>query len=360
MYEAFFKLQKKPFELVPDPAMLFASRGHRKALSYLEYGFSEGAGFILLTGEVGSGKTTLIRNLVQNLDRNTSRAMIFNTLVNSEQLLAMINEEFGLDAGGKGKVALLRELNDYLVDQYAQNCRPMVIIDEAQNLSAQALEEIRLLSNLELDAAKLLQIILVGQPELKELVAQPCLRQLRQRISINCHLKALDREETEAYIYHRLEKAGNREAASFAPGTFDLIFEASRGVPRLINTCCDFVLLTAFIEETHELDFELVQEVLDELDIGSHSGQVTSESSQSAELDSQGLTTLVARSEIFQDRLDNHEKVLRKVVRAQQSQNQQLGKALEEINARLKGISPKGANESLISPVRVVEGRGPG
>lgn len=358
MYTSFFQLQKKPFELVPDPAMLFASRGHRKALSYLEYGLRERAGFILLTGEVGSGKTTLIRNLVQNIDRNTSRAMIYNTMVNYEQLLAMINEEFGLEVEGKDKVRLLRELNDFLIEQYAQNLRPMVIIDEAQNLSAQTLEEIRLLSNLELETAKLLQIILVGQPELKELVANPGLRQLRQRISVSCHLGALSREETEAYILHRLEKAGNREAVRFAPETFELIHRESRGVPRLINTCCDFILLTAFIEERRDLDLELVQDVLDDLDLGSLSeNHPASHLDAFASCDQQSFETLASQTVILQGRLESHEQVLRKVVRAQQCQNQQLLKTLNEINDRLKTLIEKLGGDSTATPVRVVEGR---
>lgn len=262
MYEAFFGLQTKPFELVPNPRFLFQSQSHHKALNYLRYGIQERAGFILLTGEVGSGKTTIIRDLVSRLGTGTRLALIFNTRVSSNQLIAMINEEFGLPIEGKDKVGLLRDLNNFLIAEHARGGQPMIIIDEAQNLSGEALEEVRLLSNLEAETFKLLQIILVGQPELKGIIDQPSLRQLRQRISINCHIEPLSRDEAEEYVYHRLELAGNRDAVHFYPGTFELLFNFSKGIPRLINIFCDFLLLAAFVEETKDLTLELVEEVL--------------------------------------------------------------------------------------------------
>lgn len=262
MYEAFFGLQTKPFELVPNPRFLFPSESHRKALSYLRYGIQERAGFILLTGEVGSGKTTIIRDLVSRLGTGTRLAMVFNTRVSSDQLIAMINEEFGLPVDGKDKVALLRDLNDFLIAEHARGGMPIVIIDEAQNLIIEALEEVRLLSNLEADSFKLLQIILVGQPELKGIIAQESLRQLRQRISINCHIEPLCREEAQEYVYHRLQLAGNRDAVNFYPGTFEILYSFSKGIPRLINVFCDFILLAAFVEETRDLTLELVEEVI--------------------------------------------------------------------------------------------------
>lgn len=262
MYESFFGLQTKPFELVPNPRFLYLSQSHRKALSYLRYGLQERAGFILLTGEVGSGKTTIIRDLIGSLGSEARLAMVFNTRVTPEQLIAMINEEFGLSVQGKNKVSLLRDLNDFLISEHARGNLPIVIIDEAQNLSAEALEEVRLLSNLEADSFKLMQIILVGQPELKSIIGQASLRQLRQRISINCHIEPLSREESQAYVYHRLETAGNRAAVNFYPGTFEILFNYSKGIPRLINVFCDFILLAAFVEETRDLSLELVEEVI--------------------------------------------------------------------------------------------------
>lgn len=267
MYEKFFELEKKPFELVPNPEFLFLSKSHKKAIVYLDYGLKEHAGFILVTGEVGSGKTTIVRNLLKNLDDTVTLSKVFNTKVTSEQLIAMVNDDFGLDTAHKDKITLLRELTDFLIDQHAAGRWPTLIIDEAQNLSGELLEEVRMLSNLETDTSKLLQIILVGQPELRKTLAQPELRQLRQRISISCHLMPLSRQETEDYIFHRLEIAGNRNAVSFDEGSIDIIYSFSRGIPRLVNIICDFLMLSAFAEETKRMTRELVQEVIGEIEI---------------------------------------------------------------------------------------------
>lgn len=264
MYESYFGLTVKPFELVPNPRFLFNSRSHKKAISYLKYGLQERAGFILLTGEVGSGKTTIVRDLINNLEADMVLAMVYNTRATARQMLAMINEDFGLEVGGrdKDKVTLLRDLNDHLVALHAEQKRPVIIIDEAQNLSPAVLEEIRLLSNLEADNFKLVQIVLVGQPELQKIITRPELRQLRQRISVHCHLEPLTREETEAYVYHRLAMAGNRNALRWQDGTFDTLYGYSAGIPRLINVFCDFVLLAAFVEETRDISLEMLDEVI--------------------------------------------------------------------------------------------------
>jgi putative secretion ATPase (PEP-CTERM system associated) len=265
MYTEFFGLSAKPFELLPNPKFIYLSKGHRKALSYLQYGVQERAGFTLLTGEVGSGKTTLIRDIINKNHGDSLLAMIFNTRVDAQQLIAMINDDFGLQADGKNKTQLLSELNDFLIAACNAGRQPIIIIDEAQNLSAEALEEVRLLSNLEADTFKLVQIILVGQPELKQLIARPELRQLRQRISLCCHLSPLNREETEEYIFHRLGTVGKPDCVSFQTGTIDLIFDFSGGVPRLINVICDFLLLSAFVEETRQISLELVMDAVEEL-----------------------------------------------------------------------------------------------
>lgn len=266
MYEAHFNLKTKPFELVPNPEFFFLSRGHKKALTYLDYGIREGAGFILLTGEVGAGKTTIIRDLIKKLDSGVVLARIFNTKVTSSQLIAMINEEFRISSLSRGRVEMIRDLNDFLIEQYTMHRRPVLIIDEAQNLSAELLEEVRMLSNLETDDTKLLQIILVGQPELRRTLSGDDMLQLRQRISINCHLSPMSREETEHYILHRLEVAGNRDAATFTSEAFDLIYTFSRGVPRLVNIICDFLMLSAFAEETRTIDGAMVKDIAGDLD----------------------------------------------------------------------------------------------
>ena len=270
MYEAFFNLRKKPFELVPDPEFMFLSRSHKKALTYLDYGIRERAGFILLTGDVGSGQTTLIRNLLSKRYERVTLAKVFNTRVTSEQLLSMINDDFGLAVAGKDKISLIRDLNDFLLEQYAAGNHPILIIDEAQNLAADLLEEIRMLSNLESAHSKLLQIVLVGQPELRETLAAPGLLQLRQRISINCHLKALSRQEMAEYIVHRMRVAGNEQALEFPSGTLDLVYQYSRGIPRLVNIICDFLMLSAFAEEVTTVSLDMARDVVGDLDFENH------------------------------------------------------------------------------------------
>jgi general secretion pathway protein A len=270
MYEKYFNLRVKPFELAPDPHFMFLSKSHKKALSFLTYGIQERSGFILLTGEIGSGKTTLIRDLYNKHYERVVLAKIFNTYVTSEQLLAMINDDFGLPVQGKDKVTLIRDLNNFLVEQYASGNQPILIIDEAQNLGANLLEEIRMLSNLETDDSKLLQIILVGQPELRTILAVPELMQLRQRININCHIQALNRHETAQYIVHRLSVAGNADAVEFPEETLDYIFQFSKGIPRLINIICDFLMLSAFAEETSTISIDMVREIIGDLDFENH------------------------------------------------------------------------------------------
>ncbi len=197
-------------------------------------------------------------------------ANVYNTKVNSEQLLAMINDDFDLPVQGKSKIELLRDLNSFLVEQYAKKNQPLLIIDEAQNLTPETLEEIRMLSNLETSDSKLLQIILVGQPELRTLLARAELRQLRQRISIQCNLQTLNRQEVEEYIFHRLQVAGNREALSFTPQALDLLFIYCCGIPRLINIICDFLLLAAFAEEVRDITEEMIRDIAGDLDFDNY------------------------------------------------------------------------------------------
>ncbi|TVQ98208.1 MAG: ATPase [Desulfovibrionales bacterium] len=266
MYESFFGLHTKPFDLLPNPDFLYQSKSHKRAMTYLDYGIKARSGFILITGEIGSGKTTIIRDLIKKKLPNVVLSKVFNTKVSSEQLIALINDDFGLPTQGRDKITLLRELNDFLIDQFAQNRQPVLIIDEAQNLSPELLEEVRMLSNLETDQAKLLQIILVGQPELKKVLTSPELLQLRQRININCHIQPLTLEETEQYILHRLERAGDRHAAEFSPDALALVHAQSRGVPRLINIICDFFMLSMFAAEVRAIDGEMAREIVTELD----------------------------------------------------------------------------------------------
>jgi putative secretion ATPase (PEP-CTERM system associated) len=267
VYERFFNFRTKPFELVPNPDFLYVSRTHKKAMTYLDYGIRQKTGFMLLTGEAGTGKTTLIRDLIKKMNGKVNLSKVFNTKVSSDQLISMINDDFGLDVRGKDKVILLKELYNFLIEQYANGYASILIIDEAQNLNAELLEEVRMLSNLETDRTKLLQIILAGQPELRKTLSKGELRQLRQRISINCRIQPLTRTETEEYILHRLEVAGNRNAVSFAGGAIDAIHGYSKGIPRFVNIVCDFLMLTAYFEKAKELTPDLVKEVVSEIEL---------------------------------------------------------------------------------------------
>jgi len=212
----------------------------------------------------------VIRDLIKKHRDDMVLSKVFNTNVDSQELLSLIVEDFGVPVQGKDKFTLFRDLNDFLVDQYARGGRPVVIIDEAQNLAAEQLEEIRMLSNLETDTGKLLQIILVGQPELRKTLSSPRLVQLRQRISINCHLQPLSSSEITDYILHRLHTAGNREALTFSPEALETIYKYSRGIPRLINIICDFLLLAAFAEEVKHIGGDLVKDIIGDLDFENH------------------------------------------------------------------------------------------
>ncbi len=266
MYLRFFSLTAKPFELLPDPSFLFLSEAHRRALAYLEYGLRELPGFVLVTGEVGAGKTTLIRALLRKRRTDIVMAKLFNTKVNAQQLVRMILDDFGLEGPCVDKAEMLHQLNMFLIEQYAAGRHCVLIIDEAQNLSADVLEEVRMLSNLETDNAKLLHIILVGQPELREKLRSPELSQLRQRILVHCHVPPLNRTEAAKYILHRLEQAGNRNALQWHAGCLEAIYAAGRGIPRLINILCDYVLLDAFSEGRREVRREDLDRLLRQLD----------------------------------------------------------------------------------------------
>lgn len=246
MYTTYFGLTEKPFKLVPNPAYLFLSRSHEEALAHLAYALAEGDGFLLITGEVGTGKTTLCRAFLERLEPSVEAALIFNPRLDAVQLLKAINDEFEIDASADTVKGLVDVFNAFLLRMWAAGRKVVVLIDEAQNLNREVLEQLRLLSNLESTRSKLLQIILVGQPELETLLATHGLRQLRQRISLACRLRPLGLPETRRYIAHRLTLAGGSLAALFSPVAIRMIHRFSGGVPRLINMACDRALLTAF------------------------------------------------------------------------------------------------------------------
>ena len=267
MYERFYSLRERPFSLSPDPDYLYPSRVHREALSYLQYGIEGHAGFIVVTGEIGSGKTTLLQTVLRGLDRQTSVSRLVNTMLDARELIEAIMLDFGLDPGhGRSKPHLLHELARFLVDQRMAGRLALLVIDEAQNLSLSALEEVRMLSNLETERSKLIQIVLVGQPNLRNMLWRPDLEQLHQRVTVSYHLQPLDAADTAAYINHRLRRAAVGAPLEFRRDVTDLIHQHSQGIPRKINVIADAVLLFGYGEEQKTIDVGLTRQVLDELE----------------------------------------------------------------------------------------------
>ncbi len=263
MYEKHYGLSIKPFQTIPNPDIFYLSPKHENALTYLEYGIMEKSGFVLLTGEIGSGKTTLIRYLLNKIECDMETAVIFNTNVTAEQLVEMILSEFEVEVKEQGKASRLDALFRYLIEMFGRERRVLLIIDEAQNLDREALEEVRMLSNLQTDDQGLLQIMLVGQPELGSKLMSPELVQLNQRITVAYHIPALSREEAGEYIGYRLEKAGGRPDL-FTKEAVDLIFKSSGGIPRTINIICDTGLVYGFSDELHEIDAGVIRQVIED------------------------------------------------------------------------------------------------
>ncbi len=265
MYESFFGLKEPPFNVTPDPRFIYLSRHHLEALSTLLYGVESRRGFIEITGEIGAGKTTLCRTLLKEIQGRAHTAFIFNPRLSESELLQTIVEDFGIVPKGRRKKDYFDALNHFLLEELEKGTNAILIIDEAQNLTPRALEQVRLLSNLETTREKLLQIILVGQPELRTLLIRPELAQLRQRITIRYHLPALNREETGKYLLHRLQVAGSEEQF-FTPEAIDRIYERSGGVPRLINVLADRALLGAFVKESRVVEADLIEEARADLE----------------------------------------------------------------------------------------------
>jgi putative secretion ATPase (PEP-CTERM system associated) len=280
MYEKYFQLRERPFALSPDPEYLYPSKVHQEALSYLRYGIEGHAGFVVITGEIGSGKTTMLQALLRRLDSTTTVARIMNTMLDPRELLEAIVLDFGIDPTGMSKPVLLKALASYLVEQRQAGRLTILVIDEAQNLSLPALEEIRMLSNLETEKSKLIQIVMIGQPQLREKLALPQLEQLRQRITVSYHLQPLDAEETANYVNYRLKRASAGSPVEFPRDVTDLIYRRSRGVPRIINVIADATLLFAYGVDRRDIDLGIVQEALAELDA---TGILASYDAESAE-----------------------------------------------------------------------------
>jgi putative secretion ATPase (PEP-CTERM system associated) len=266
MYESFFGLTGKPFQLNPDPSFYYGSRGHKRAFAYLEYGLYQSEGFIVITGEIGAGKTTIVRNLLEQLDPAKVLAVqIVSTQLDADDLLRSIGVAFGLPVRTVNKAVLLASIEAFLCQLATEKRRALLIVDEAQNLTQRAMEELRMLSNFQFGDQALLQSFLVGQPELRNAMQRQELQQLRQRVIASYHLGPLDVAETQAYIEHRLRHVGWKGDPQFDPACFALIHRLSGGIPRRINSLSNRLLLAAFLSEKHTVDVADVESVAEEL-----------------------------------------------------------------------------------------------
>jgi len=265
MYLDFLGLRETPFSNTADPSFLYLSKRHREALSHMVYGVRERKGFIEITGEVGTGKTTLCKVLLRHLDASTKTALILTPTLSELQLLQSVIKDFGLNPMQSSRLGLFDQLNQFLLDQAALGHNIVLVIDEAQNLSLRLLEEIRMLSNLETDKAKLIQIILVGQPQLREKLSLPSLEQLRQRIGVRYHISALDADEVHTYIMHRLSIAGSKGQLEWTHDGVEEVYQRSKGIPRLINLICDRSLLACYVLQVKRVDSDIVRRSYQEL-----------------------------------------------------------------------------------------------
>lgn len=265
MYQQFYQLKENPFNITCDPEFFFASPHHQEAFDHLTYGIHERKGIMVLSGEIGTGKTTVCRTLLNQLDNHVKTSFILNPSFSEIQLLQMILQDFGLSIKSSNKIKLINQLNTFLLGQTEKGHNVVLIIDEAQNLKIRQLEQIRLLSNIETEKCKLLQIILVGQPELFDKLKLPQLRQLNQRITVRFHILPLERDDIKEYIFHRLKIADATLRLNFSKEAIDSIYLYSKGTPRLINILCDRALLAGYVAETFQIDEKIIQKCAREI-----------------------------------------------------------------------------------------------
>ena len=266
MYLDFYGLNEPPFDITPNPRFLFYSAKHREAYNHLLYGIRERKGFVQLTGEVGAGKTTLCRAMLEQLDERYATALILNPVLSPDELMKAIAVEFGLPVNGLDRLDTIAVINEFLLQQVETGKEAVLIIDEAQDLTDELLEQVRLLSNLETDNRKLLQIVLMGQPELRDRLNNPMLRQLRQRITVRYHLLPLSRSEVNQYVHHRINLCGGNGTPCFTNPALWRVYRYSQGIPRLVNAVCDKALLAGFVSQRERINFKLVSHAVRELE----------------------------------------------------------------------------------------------
>jgi len=266
VYLDFYGLKQSPFDITPNPRFLFHSNKHREAFNHLLYGIQQRKGFVQLTGEVGAGKTTLCRALLETLDSKYSTALILNPVMSGDEMMKAIATEFGLEAKGKDRLETVATISDFLLRQTLAGRETVLIVDEAQNLTEDLLEQVRLISNIETDDRKLLQIVLMGQPELRDRLNSPRLKQLRQRITVRYHLNPLTRTEVGQYIHHRLALAGGQGRPIFTAPAVWRVYNYSKGIPRLVNAVCDKALLAAYVGRSNTVNFWMAGRAIRELE----------------------------------------------------------------------------------------------
>ncbi len=309
MYESYYGFNERPFQLSPDPRFFFASSHHQRALSYLQYGLDQGEGFIVVTGPIGTGKTTIARNLLNNLgDASIVAAQLVTTKLNPQELLELVVSEFNITVQGESKADLLQGIEQFLIQLHRQGKRALLLVDEAQNLPSESVEELRMLSNFQLDNKPLIQSFLLGQEELKGIIQAPNMEQFRQRIIASAHLKPLSNEEVKEYINHRLQQAGCNKEQVFSDTAFDLIYEKTLGVPRKINIFVDRLLLFGFLEELNSINVDAINEVAKEMEF-ELTGSLSGEQLQSNE-PSQVIVHSTEKVESIKDVLREVEEIL--------------------------------------------------
>ena len=287
MYESFYGLSSKPFQLNPDPAFYFASKQHRRATAYLEYGMHQNEGFIIVTGEVGAGKTTIVRGMLEGLDQEKFvAAQLVSTQLDADDTLRLVGAAFGIRTRDVSKADVLMSLEAFLISMTSKGKRCLLIVDEAQNLTARAVEELRMLSNFQYGNHALLQSFLIGQPEFREILQSPHMMQFRQRVIASCHIGPMDVDETRSYVEHRLKHAGADGCPTFSEDSFEAIFKASSGIPRRINAVCDRLLLSGYLNDKKEFKSADVEEIAREIDeetTGTTGAESRNSSSKSSE-----------------------------------------------------------------------------
>ena len=339
MYESYYGFSERPFQLSPDPRFFFATDHHQRALSYLQYGLEQGEGFIVITGPIGTGKTTIARNLLASIvDENIVAVQLVTTKLSPDELLELVAAEFGIKVSGNSKADILRSIQQFLINLNKQGKRALLLVDEAQNLPTETVEELRMLSNFQLDDKPLIQSFLLGQEELKDIISSPDMEQFRQRIIASAHLKPLSEEEVKNYIKHRLTQAQCNKENLFSDEGFKLIFEKTMGIPRKINIFVDRLLLFGFLEELADIDCKTINEVAKEMSVeltGSLNGSTVDNSHQQLVINStenvENIKNVLREvEEILEGSIQQKVKMTRYIDKLLKQKNRELAKLQSE------------------------------